>query len=80
MPNRFYTDDEEPPRGFCDHCHGQRFDRARILRSLRRLRKNLRATDGRRGVDDALALALETVRSLEIPHLDFEEEDTGVVH
>jgi hypothetical protein len=80
MPNRFYRDDEEPARGFCDHCHGQRFDRARILRTLRQLRANLRATDRRPGADDALTLALETVRALEIPHLDFEEEDTGVVH
>ena len=27
---------------FCDHCQGQRFDRARILRALREARKQLR--------------------------------------
>ena len=30
---------------FCEHCEGQRFDRARVLRTLRQLHKELRATD-----------------------------------
>jgi hypothetical protein len=42
---------------YCDHCSGQRFDRAQVLRTLRGLR-----------------------RTLEIPHLEVEPEDSEVVH
>ena len=31
---------------FCEHCEGQRFDRARILRILRATRKRLQAEPG----------------------------------
>ncbi len=68
---------------FCDHCDGQRFDRARVLRALRQLRNDLRARDRGRGrkADDALALALKAARALDIPHLDVEDEGEGhVVH
>ena len=29
---------------FCDHCEGQRFDRAQVLRLLRATRNDLRLT------------------------------------
>jgi len=64
---------------FCEHCEGQRFDRAQVLRLLRstraRFRKNSRA-------DAALRAAIEAVRALEIPHLERIDEasDGPVVH
>lgn len=65
---------------FCEHCQGQRFDRARVLRALRQVREDLRR-NRRRSVDEALELALKAIRDLEIPHLEPEEEDyDGVVH
>ena len=75
-------DDEtgEPARGFCDHCHGQRFDRARVLRALRQVRAHLRTTDRRAGADEAIRRAIATVRALEIPHLEFEDEIDSVIH
>ena len=65
---------------YCEHCQGQRFDRARVLRALRQVRENLQNKDGVRHADEALALALEAVRALEIPHLEPEDEDDHVVH
>jgi hypothetical protein len=59
---------------FCEHCQGQRFDRAQVLRTLREVRQRLRRSSGRRSVDDALALAIQSVRSLDIPHLEVEGE------
>ena len=50
----------------CEHCEGQRFDRAQVLRALRAMRRRLRA-EGR--ADQTLASAIEAVRTLEIPHL-----------
>lgn len=65
---------------FCEHCQGQRFDRARVLRALRQVRENLRTMNGT-SVEEALVLALRAVRSLEIPHLEPEDdEDDHVVH
>ena len=64
---------------FCDHCEGQRFDRARVLRALRQLRKELRGK-GRRKDDEALELALKAVKALDIPHLEYADEGTEVVH
>lgn len=64
---------------FCDHCEGQRFDRSRTLRLLRRhLRECPAATEGR----EALSRALEAIRALDIPHLEpFDEVVDGeVVH
>ena len=52
---------------FCDHCDGQRFDRARVLRELRAARKRLRSSTA---ADQALAAAIEAVRTLDIPHLE----------
>ena len=67
---------------FCDHCEGQRFDRAQVLRALRAARKRLRRSRTDRSADQTFALAIEAVRSLEIPHLDSLDEvvDGEVVH
>jgi hypothetical protein len=65
--------------GFCEHCEGQRFDRAQVLRTLREVRRNLRDAQCGRPVDEALAAALKAVAQLEIPHLEF-EESYEVVH
>jgi imidazolonepropionase-like amidohydrolase len=55
---------------FCDHCQGQRFDRAQVLRALRAARQRLRESRTKCDADQTLALAIETVRALDIPHLD----------
>jgi hypothetical protein len=55
---------------FCDHCSGQRFDRAQVLRALRNARRRLRSADASREAEHVLAVAIETVRTLEIPHFD----------
>jgi imidazolonepropionase-like amidohydrolase len=55
---------------FCDHCQGQRFDRAQVLRALRAARQRLRESRAQCDADQTLALAIETVRALDIPHLD----------
>jgi hypothetical protein len=60
--------------GYCDHCEGQRFDRAQVLRALRAMRRECRRSKGRGSVDDALARAIEAVRSLDLPHLEVEDE------
>ena len=67
---------------FCDHCQGQRFDRAQVLRTLRATRKRLRKESSRCSADKSLALVIEAVRTLDIPHLDLEDEpmDGEVVH
>ena len=66
---------------FCDHCEGQRFDRARVLRALRDTRKRLREARDRSG-DQAVAAAIEAVRGLDIPHLELLSDavDGEVVH
>jgi hypothetical protein len=63
---------------FCDHCEGQRFDRARVLRVLRQVRKDLRRSD--RQAAAALDLALQSVKALDIPHLELEDEGDMIVH
>ena len=55
---------------FCDHCQGQRFDRAQVLRALREARAKVRTSGAPCTAEDALAIAIETVRTLEIPHLE----------
>jgi hypothetical protein len=67
---------------FCEHCQGQRFDRAQVLRALREARKRLRLDSGPCSADAAMAAAIEAVRSLEIPHLEpFDEVVDGeVIH
>lgn len=64
---------------YCEHCEGQRFDRARVLRALRQLRQDLR-TKGRRSADDALDLALKAINGLDIPHLELVEDENEIVH
>jgi hypothetical protein len=59
---------------FCDHCQGQRFDRAQVLRALRDARRRLRESHNSKTVEHALTLAIDSVRSLDIPHLDIEDE------
>jgi hypothetical protein len=64
---------------FCDHCEGQRFDRSRTLRLLRRhLRECPPSTDGR----EILSRAIDAIRSLDLPHLEpFDDVVDGeVVH
>lgn len=65
--------------GFCEHCEGQRFDRAQVLRALRATRKTLRKHSR---ADEALRVAIEAVRALEIPHLERPDEtvDEPIVH
>ncbi len=65
--------------GFCEHCEGQRFDRAQVLRTLRARRKTVRKHSR---ADEALRVAIEAVRALEIPHLERLDEtfDEPSVH
>lgn len=65
---------------FCEHCQGQRFDRAQVLRVLRQTRRQIRDQAPDRGIDRILAIAIDEVRSLEIPHLEFEPAEDAVVH
>jgi len=53
--------------GFCEHCEGQRFDRAQVLRALRAARKTVRKHSR---ADEALRVAIEAVRALEITHME----------
>ena len=55
---------------FCDHCEGQRFDRAQVLRALRATRRRLRAPGTACTADQSLAMAIEAIRALDIPHLE----------
>ena len=72
--------------GFCEHCEGQRFDRAQVLRQLRQTRARLRDEATACTADEALKMAIKSVRALEVPHLepidDWMEETTDdqVVH
>ena len=59
---------------FCDHCQGQRFDRAQVLRTLRATRKTLRRS---KVADQTLTAAIQAIRSLEIPHLEIAGEHEG---
>jgi len=63
---------------FCEHCEGQRFDRAQ--RRLREVRRQMRAEKCGKKVDEALTSALKAVAELDIPHLYFESEFDQVVH
>ena len=66
---------------FCEHCEGQRFDRAQVLRVLRATRKGLRSQDTRTSAKEALARAIDAVRTLELPHLELLEDFTDeVIH
>jgi hypothetical protein len=65
---------------FCEHCEGQRFDRARVLRAVRQIRRELRTAGRDAECDDILDRVLKTLRDMEIPHLEFEDEEPHVVH
>jgi len=65
----------ETNMSFCEHCQGQRFDRARVLQALRDERRRLRRSGKSKSAEDVLARAIETIRRLEIPHLDVEDDD-----
>jgi hypothetical protein len=66
---------------FCEHCEGQRFDRAQVLRVLRATRKGLRSQDTPTSAEEALALAINAVRTLDLPHLELLEDFTDdVIH
>ena len=67
---------------FCNHCEGQRFDRARVLRVLRAARQDQRKSKRGTCAERALKLAIDLVRTLDIPHIEIEDEATSgeVVH
>jgi len=67
---------------FCEHCEGQRFDRAQVLRVLRATRRRLQTAETPYSPDECLALAIEAVRGVAIPHLDLVDDavDGQVVH
>jgi len=64
---------------YCEHCEGQRFDRARVLRTLRQIRRQL-PNAARLDGDAAIQLALRAVLDMDIPHLDIVELDDEMVH
>jgi len=64
---------------YCEHCEGQRFDRARVLRALRKVRQDLRAGNCPTP-DGALKLALQAVKALEVPHLEWDDDPGPIVH
>jgi hypothetical protein len=65
--------------GFCEHCEGQRFDRARVLRLLRTTRRTL---DKGSSAEEALRAVIEAVRVLDIPHMERFDEivDGEIIH
>ena len=67
---------------FCEHCQGQRFDRAQVLRALRAEYRRLRSSKASADAQRVIATAIEKVRGLELPHLDPEEDvvDGEVIH
>ena len=65
---------------YCEHCHGQRFDRARVLRALRQVRKDLQHAGAGKSAENAINVALSTVLTLEIPHLELLDSEEEVVH
>jgi hypothetical protein len=64
---------------YCEHCEGQRFDRARVLRALRQVRKELRTGTCENPVV-ALDTALRAVKALDVPHLEWSDEADEIVH
>lgn len=64
---------------YCEHCEGQRFDRARVLRALRQVRKELSPAD-RRKCDEVFERAFKTIKALDIPHLEVLEIGDEIIH
>jgi hypothetical protein len=64
---------------FCEHCEGQRFDRAQVLRLLRSTRKTL---NKRCSGDEALRMVIKAVKELDLPHMERLDEivDGEVIH
>jgi hypothetical protein len=75
--HRWY--DQNDAMSYCEHCEGQRFDRARVLRLLRQVRKELEQGDGRSAAE-ALDQALQAIRTMDIPHLKWEDTGGEIVH
>ena len=67
---------------FCEHCAGQRFDRAQVLRALRDARREILKTEAMSTADEIFELAMRTVLRLDIPHLELLEDmgDDSVIH
>ena len=67
---------------FCEHCEGQRFDRAQVLRVLRATRKRMQRPERVASADEVLRLAIMAVRTLDIPHLESLDDlvDDTIVH
>ena len=64
---------------YCEHCEGQRFDRARVLRALRQVRKELSPAD-RRTCNAVFKRALNAIKTLDIPHLEVVEIGDEIIH
>lgn len=64
---------------FCEHCEGQRFDRARVLRALRQVRREVQRGECRSAAE-AVERVLQAVKEMEIPHLEWEDGGAEVVH
>ena len=64
---------------YCEHCEGQRFDRARVLRLLRQVRKDFEQADNG-SAEEALDQVLQAIRTMDIPHLEWEDTSGAVVH
>jgi hypothetical protein len=62
---------------YCEHCEGQRFDRARVLRALRQLQREL---GGRGRSKEAIDRALKAVKGLDIPHLELFDDEDQIIH
>lgn len=62
---------------FCEHCEGQRFDRARVLRKLREIRRETRRHKDRSKWEPGILAAIEAVRSMDIPHLELVDDISG---
>ena len=80
LKNRLNASKYTADMSFCEHCEGQRFDRARVLRALRKVRQELLAARAGAKCDGAVAAAINAVRSLDLLHLELEPEEDVVVH
>ena len=67
---------------FCEHCAGQRFARAQVLRALRDARREIRKTEAMSTADEIFELAIRPVLRLDIPHLELLDDmgDDSVIH
>ena len=68
---------KQPTMSYCEHCEGQRFDRARVLRALRQLQKKM---GGRGRSKEAIDRALKAVKALDIPHLELFDDGDEIIH